>query len=104
MNLIYRFDHAQNLVKNPDQLPALLKNWVSWWHDLLLISAGQLDNGSLTNIDRQEELVCLLNKIPGEAIFNSLQETEQSLVYLEAYANTRLVMENLMLHCPVLGG
>jgi hypothetical protein len=31
-----------------------------------------------------------------------LQVTEESITYLEAYANTRLVMENLLLGYPVI--
>ncbi len=102
MNRVKRFAHANDLVKYQDQLPGLLKTWVSWWRDLLLLSTGHGDNGNLTNIDRLEEFEGLLKKLPGEVVLASLQETEQSIVYLEAYANTRLVMENLLLHIPVL--
>jgi DNA polymerase-3 subunit delta' len=97
-----RFAIADKLAKTPEKLPALLKIWLSWWRDLTLLSVGQKDEDSLTNIDRKNELYGLAEQFPAGSAVASLQHTEQSLLYLKSNANTRLVLENLLLGYPTL--
>jgi len=101
-NLVERFAVADKLAQDPENLPALLKIWLSWWRDLALLSAGQQDVDSLTHIDRQQELFEIAERLPAGTAVAALQQTEQSLQYLKSNANTRLVMENLLLRYPHL--
>jgi len=95
-----RFAIADKLAQKPEKLPALLKIWLSWWRDLTLVSARQKDAESLTNIDRKNELFDLAEQFPAGSAVASLLHTEQSLLYLKSNANTRLVLENLLLRYP----
>ena len=99
---VQRFAVADKLAKKPELLPDLLKIWLSWWRDLVLVTVGQSDEASLTNIDHKSELYGLAEQFPTGSAVASLQSTEKSLLYLKSNANTRLVMENLLLHYPSL--
>ena len=99
---VERFSVAERLAQKPEELPSLLKIWLSWWRDLVLITVGQAANGSLTNIDQKNDLRRLAGRLPAGSAVTSLQKTEASLMYLQRNANTRLVLENLLLHYPAL--
>ena len=96
-----RFALANKLSRKPENLPSILKTWLSWWHDLLLIVHGE--NGrfiEISNIDQQLELQTLAKKWNSEQILSSLRQTELALWQLQRNANTRLVIENLLLIYP----
>ncbi|MCB8981707.1 MAG: DNA polymerase III subunit delta' [Ardenticatenaceae bacterium] len=100
---VERFNLADKLSRKPETLPDLLKTWLSWWRDLTLLSQrrGQPISLMLTNVDevlRMEPLAAAW----GEAqITQSLNQTNEALWQLERNANTRLVLENLLLVYPL---
>lgn len=99
---VERFTRAEKLAKDPEELADILRTWLSWWRDLVLISAGGSENDALINIDRIEELrACSESLVNGKAM-ECLQQTEQSITYLEQNANVRLVIENLLLGYPII--
>jgi len=100
-NLIARFALAESLAKKADGLPSLLQTWLSWWRDLALLSFGQrVSTERITNIDEIELLHELAGRWPREDILTALQRTESALRQLKGNANSRLVMENVMLAYP----
>ncbi|MCA9934429.1 MAG: DNA polymerase III subunit delta' [Ardenticatenaceae bacterium] len=101
-----RFNLADKLSRKPEQLPALLKNWLSWWRDLALLTQVHKSVGThslpIHNIDQESRLHELIDRWSSEQIQSSLKQTDLALWQLERNANTRLVLENLFLTYPLL--
>ena len=96
-----RFSLANKLSRKPENLPSILKTWLSWWHDLLLIVHGGNDrNVEISNIDQQLKLHKLAKEWSSDQVLSSLRQTELALWQLQRNANTRLVIENLLLIYP----
>lgn len=105
---VKRFQIADKLAKQPEALPALLRAWLSWWRDLTLLAQANRQNGNgrvpslaISNIDQQAELEPLAERWPAHAIFAGLKRTDLALWQLERNANTRLLLENLLLAYPL---
>lgn len=105
---VERFFLADKLARKPEELPDLLKTWLSWWRDLTLLAHGngRGARGSsrglrLSNIDERETLEGLRQRWSAGQIFASLKQTDLALWQLEHNANTRLVLENLFLTYPL---
>jgi DNA polymerase-3 subunit delta' len=99
----YRFALADKLGRKPEALPDLLKTWLSWWRDLTLLNQrrGRSVNLLLTNVDEVERLEPLAATWTEQQINASLNQTNEALWQLERNANTRLVLENLLLIYPI---
>lgn len=98
---IARFEVAGRLAKRPEELPLLLRTWLSWWRDLALLAYGGGDgNGSISNLDDADRLYDLAHTWAREGIVRALQQTGRALWQLEHNANTLLVLENLFLAYP----
>ncbi len=96
-----RFALADKLSRKPENLPNILKTWLSWWHDLVLIVYSR--NGrqaEISNIDQQVQFQKLAKEWNNRQILSSLRQTELALWQLQRNANTRLVIENLLLIYP----
>lgn len=100
---VLRFQLADKLGRKPELLPDLLKTWLSWWRDLTLLSQrrGQPVSLILTNIDEVAEMEPLAASWTELQITASLHQTNDALWQLERNANTRLVLENLLLTYPL---
>jgi DNA polymerase III subunit delta' len=107
---VARFDLAERLARKAEELPDLLRTWLSWWRDLALLAHGgdaasaAGDNGrylAITNIDEQARLATCAAAWRPEAIVTSLRQTNLALWQLERNANARLVVENLLLVYPL---
>lgn len=101
---VRRFLLADKLSKKPEKLPALLRTWLSWWRDLALVAYGRgTVNPSvpISNIDQQRSLEEFADSWSREAIVKSLAATGHAIEYLQQNANTRLVIENLLLGYPL---
>lgn len=98
-----RFAIADKLARKPEALPALLKTWLSWWRDLTLLSQrqGKPIRLLLTNVDEVERLEPLASGWSEAQILASLNQTNDALWQLQRNANTRLVLENLLLIYPL---
>lgn len=94
-----RFALAEDLAKDAELLPDILRTWLTWWRDLLLLSWSD-GHGTLVNIDRRDSLVALSNTWQPEAILRALHKTQEAIWQLRHNANTRLVVENLLLAYP----
>ena len=97
-----RFVYASYLAtqfgQNRGTVQEILKLWLDWWRDLMLIKAGS--NDIITNIDFKTSLIAMAKKYSLTQIRNfviSIQEAEEQL---KQNANPRLVLEVLMLDMP----
>ncbi|MCP4425957.1 MAG: DNA polymerase III subunit delta' [Chloroflexi bacterium] len=100
-NRVARFALADKLARKPERLPAILQDWLSWQRDLTVLTQGIARNGvALTNIDQQAELERHSRAWTPEQALASLKQTNLALWQLERNANTRLVLENLLLIFP----
>jgi DNA polymerase-3 subunit delta' len=103
-NRTARFSLADTLTRKPEALPDVLKTWLSWWRDLLLLTYSGQAKGqplSITNIDQQDRLNQLAQTWAAEVALTSFQQTNLALWQLDHNANTRLVLENLFLTYPL---
>ena len=98
-NRVARFAIADTLAKKPEQLPALLQTWLSWWRDATILAQKE-PSPTLSNIDEQEQMVARLPRWESDAAFESLKQTDYALWALGRNANGRLLMENLLLSYP----
>lgn len=100
-NRVQRFTHADQLTRDAEALPDLLRTWLSWWRDLVLLAWGEAADLRLTNQDEQATLTRLLPLWSREQVLTCLKQTNDALWQLERNANTRLVVENLLLTYPL---
>ena len=101
---VRRFTMAEKLTRKPEQLPDLLRAWLSWWRDLALVAYGQgtiNPNVPISNIDQQRILEEFAASWPLETIVDNLAATGRAIQLLAQNANTRLVLENLLIGYPI---
>lgn len=96
-----RFALAETLSRKPEQLMGTLRTWLSWWRDMALITCGRMANEALSNVDRQEALYAHSQQWTTQQVLRSLANTDKAIRQLGRNANTRLVLENLMLQYPL---
>lgn len=99
-SLVARFVLAESLARKTDVLPALLRTWLSWWRDVVILAYGRQSTGTVSNIDEVELLHELAGRFPRTGVLAALQQTEAGLRQLGQNANARLVIENLLLTYP----
>jgi DNA polymerase-3 subunit delta' len=98
-----RFDYAAGLAakysKNRESVEEILKLWIGWWRDLLLIKAGCAE--LITNKDREATLNDHSRQYSLTGIRNFIESIQAAIIQLEQNANARLVFEVLILNIPV---
>lgn len=101
---VARFKLADKLTRKPEALPDVLKSWLSWWRDAMLLAQQpdpQAAQVALTNLDENGRLRELAARWTKEETLASLKQTNLALWQLERNANARLVIENLLLVYPL---
>ncbi len=100
-----RFDLAEKLSRKPEQLPHLLRVWLSWWRDIALLAqaqpGGHIRSLAISNVDCAPSLSQMAAQWPLAAIQASLKQTNLALWQLDRNANARLVLEVLLLTYPI---
>lgn len=99
-NLVSRFSLAETLARKSETLPEMLQTWLSWWRDLALLAFDRRAQERVSNIDQTGPLIACAGQWPRRRVLAGLAQTERGLRYLRQNANTRLVLENLMLTYP----
>jgi DNA polymerase-3 subunit delta' len=87
-------------VSSREQAGKLIPVWLSFWRDSLISAAKA--NIPLVNIKHQEWIEKTASQMPLEQIQEVLLAHEHALEQIDAYANSRLVLENLLLMPPRL--
>jgi DNA polymerase-3 subunit delta' len=97
-----RFSFANKLAtqygKNRDSVEEVLRLWLVWWRDLLLVRAGCAE--LITNVDLKETVIQHSDLYDLAGIRGVIEATRTAMVQLEQNANARLVLEVLMLSVP----
>ena len=97
-SLVERFNEAETLAKDKENLRNILLVWLSYWRDVTLKSAGA--GASITNLDRLAEITALGEHLDLRKASRMTCSLERAVDLLERNINPRLVMENLMLDLP----
>jgi len=100
LNRVDRFDLAFRLSKDPQELLVSLRTWLMWWRDLALTRYAAGQEANTVNIDDIDRLTRLAFEWEAADIVQSLRQTDIAIWQLERNANTRLVLENLLLVYP----
>ncbi len=97
-----RFNFAAKLStqfsKSRDSVEEILRVWLEWWRDLLLVKAGCAE--FITNIDQEAALVQHSECYSLPEIRHSMEAIRVASGQLEQNANARLVLEVLTLSIP----
>jgi DNA polymerase-3 subunit delta' len=99
-HLVARFNEAESLAKDKENLRPMLLVWLSFWRDVTLKSAGA--GAPITNLDRLEAISALGERLDLHTAGQMAGSLERAVELLERNINSRLVMENLMLDMPCL--
>jgi DNA polymerase-3 subunit delta' len=95
-----RFSHAETVAKDRALLADTLHTWLSFWRDVLLLTAGS--GSALSNPDRQAEIENLAARLDLTAAHQATAAIDRTLALLEGNTNPRLAAEVLMLDLPQL--
>jgi len=95
---VERFDYADKLAKNRNNIYPLLKTWLGFWRDVMLRSIDS--RSQITNIDYQDTINKLAHNIDEKKIFQIVISTEAIFDHLDHNVNPRLALEDLMLVFP----
>ncbi len=93
-----RFHFAESAGRDRTRLRLMLTVWLSYWRDLLLVTAGS--RVPLTNLDREAEIYHLAGSVSLESAHAFVKEIEDLLAALDGNANPRLALEVLLLDMP----
>lgn len=97
MGKVERFKLAEKLATKPENLHELFKTWLGWWRDALILSSGQDDLTQIINIHDVDQLQDVVGRMSAEDIAANLNQTDNSLTWLDQNANVRLLVENLLI-------
>lgn len=95
-----RFSYADPLSKEKNILLSTFQIWLTYWRDVMLISAGS--STPLANIDRKEEIHALATKVELSISQDIVNKLERAIQQIEKYINPRLVAEIFLLDLPHL--
>lgn len=95
-----RFQIAEALAQEKGDLMEILEHWLSYWRDIMLMTAGS--QSPIINVDCAGTLEQLAQTLDVETAQRALQATQKTASYLNRNANARLCMEVLTLDYPVL--
>ncbi|MCH2538753.1 MAG: hypothetical protein MK000_00170 [Anaerolineales bacterium] len=93
-----RFVFAKNLTKDREALFATLDLWASWFRDVMHVAADA--NTPLINIDKQTEIAFAANQLTAGGAARAVSAVRTAQTQLKRNANSRLVIEVLMLEIP----
>lgn len=103
---VERFLYADEITrgwsKDKLTLRELLKDWLSYWRDVLICATGA--RVPMANIDRLDEIQVLAAGVSLDSARKMVSSLERTLEILERYVNPRLAMEVLMLELPQTSG
>lgn len=99
-NRVRRFEVAEAISKDRQQLQQVLQVWLSYWRDLLLAAAKS--EIPPANLDRQPQLSAISAQLDVERAGLAVVAIERTLSILDTNVNARLAAENLLLELPRL--
>ena len=95
---ISRFEYAEELAKNRDQMMPILKIWLGFWRDMMLRSRN--NRSPITNIDYHDLIDHLVLEMDKNKIFQIVLSMDKIFYHLVHNVNPRLALEDFMLTLP----
>lgn len=105
-NCRQRLQFVENLSRKKGSLREagndLVSSWLTYWRDALIARSGA--GIALVNQNRQDAIRYVAEQMSLADIHAILAACEKALDQIAKYVNPRLVLENLLLHMPILRG
>jgi DNA polymerase III gamma/tau subunit len=98
--LAYATELASKFSRDWKEAVEILRLWLDWWHDLILIKGGA--EQFIINVDHQVELQKLARIYRFGEMKQFISHIQEAMKQLEQNANPRLVFEVLLLNMPSL--
>jgi len=95
-----RFGFAEEVYRDRAALREALELWATYWRDVMIVSAGA--GAPLTNADREDEIRAIAGQVSVDTARQTLRSIEQTRDRIDRNANTRLILETLLLGLPRL--
>lgn len=95
---VARFDYAQTLAGDREQLLEALEVWQSWWRDVMLCSTG--GQTPLVNIDDEAHVRQVASQMQPAIAAQAVAAIRQTRQHLARNVNSRLALEVLLLELP----
>jgi DNA polymerase-3 subunit delta' len=96
--IIERFNLAERLSKDKNRLRAGMRTWLTYWRDLMLVTAHA--NAPLTNLDYVEPLEAVATQIDFDTARRAASALEAALEDIDFNVNPRLLVEVALLDWP----
>lgn len=96
--IIERFNLADKLSRDKNRLRAELRIWLTYWRDLMLLTANA--NSPLTNLDYAETLNLAATQLDFETARRCAASLEDALGDIDLNLNQRLLVEVTLLDWP----
>jgi DNA polymerase III subunit delta' len=90
---------ALQFAKKRETVYEIMDSWIGWWRDLLLVKIDC--PGDIVNLDYLSVLSEMAGSYKLEQIKTALVDLREAVEHLKLNANSRLVLESLMLNLPV---
>ncbi|MGD2058480.1 MAG: hypothetical protein PVI04_07080 [Anaerolineales bacterium] len=99
-NYVERFKpgSGETLKDVRDEVVELLELWLAIWRDVFLIQLERADR--VQNHDVLDSLAAVAGDLERAQTIDLIEHVEKTLGLIQAYANIRLALENLMLNLP----
>jgi DNA polymerase-3 subunit delta' len=97
---VQRFEVAQRLSADSDNVRGILELWLLWWRDMLLAANNCLD--LIVNVDMQGLIQKQAAKIGAAESQRMIRSILGAMEALEQNVNTRVALEVLMLDLPTV--
>lgn len=97
-DLVSRFETAQILVRDKDDLPEVLEIWLTCWRDVMLLHTGNA--AAITYKEKQEMLSELAEIVNLRQTTQIIKFIEEAIIALQKNVNAQLLLENVLLVMP----
>jgi DNA polymerase-3 subunit delta' len=99
-DLVSRFETANILARQTDNLAEVLEIWLTCWRDVLLLHAGNV--AEITYKEKEEALLEIAQVSNLNQTTRVIKFVEDAITALQKNANTQLLIENVVLTFPEL--
>ncbi|MHB0988289.1 MAG: DNA polymerase III subunit [Bellilinea sp.] len=96
--IIERFNLAERLTKDKNRLRTGMRTWLTYWRDLMLVTARA--DAPLTNLDFAEPLEAVAAQIDFDTARRAASALEAALEDIDLNVNPRLLLEVTLLDWP----
>jgi DNA polymerase-3 subunit delta' len=91
---------AETWWSNPDRVRGLLRAWLAWWRDVLLVQLGLGSHISHLQAEERAALASAADAVSFQAACEAQAKARQTLEDLDANVNARLALDLLFLALP----